>query len=166
MFLPRPVADCRYYHRSLNIRKLVEVGFSRLPARQTLPIAERLFHLPSEHILSGIRPMEKKDVPTVRDLLQGYFQRCETKLYPILNENEVEHWLLPRPGVVDCFVREAEGQVTDFFSFYHLPSSVIKINQKHKILQVRTWYAAVLPTCFCRRLTSTTRWLPLSPIKH
>lgn len=31
--LPKPVAECQYYHRSLNPKKLVSVGFSRLPVR-------------------------------------------------------------------------------------------------------------------------------------
>lgn len=28
--LPKPVASCRYYHRSLNPKKLIDVGFSAL----------------------------------------------------------------------------------------------------------------------------------------
>ena len=34
--LPKPVACCRYYHRSLNPKKLIEVGFSRLAPRMTM----------------------------------------------------------------------------------------------------------------------------------
>ena len=30
VLLPKPFATCRYWHRNLNPRKLVEVGFSRL----------------------------------------------------------------------------------------------------------------------------------------
>ncbi len=30
VLLPKPVATCRYYHRSLNPKKLIDVGFSRL----------------------------------------------------------------------------------------------------------------------------------------
>ena len=33
--LPKPVARCRYWHRSLNPKKLIEVGFSRLAPRMT-----------------------------------------------------------------------------------------------------------------------------------
>ena len=33
VLLPKPVATCRYYHRSLNPRKLIDVGFSRLAVR-------------------------------------------------------------------------------------------------------------------------------------
>jgi glycylpeptide N-tetradecanoyltransferase len=29
VLLPRPVAECQYWHRSLNPKKLIAVGFSR-----------------------------------------------------------------------------------------------------------------------------------------
>lgn len=32
--LPRPVCGCRYWHRSLNPKKLIEVRFSSLQVRQ------------------------------------------------------------------------------------------------------------------------------------
>jgi glycylpeptide N-tetradecanoyltransferase len=28
--IPKPFATCRYWHRSLNPKKLIEIGFSRL----------------------------------------------------------------------------------------------------------------------------------------
>jgi glycylpeptide N-tetradecanoyltransferase len=34
--LPKPVAQCRYWHRSLKPKKLIEVGFSRLQVRHLL----------------------------------------------------------------------------------------------------------------------------------
>jgi glycylpeptide N-tetradecanoyltransferase len=34
--LPRPVASTRYWHRSIDPRKLIDVGFSRLPQRTTM----------------------------------------------------------------------------------------------------------------------------------
>jgi len=34
--LPKPVAQCRYWHRSLKPKKLIEVGFSRLAPRMTM----------------------------------------------------------------------------------------------------------------------------------
>jgi glycylpeptide N-tetradecanoyltransferase len=44
--------------------------------------------------------------------------------------------LLPREGVLDSFVVEDPDskQITDFISFYHLPSSVLK-HVEHKTLK-------------------------------
>lgn len=39
--LPKPVATCQYWHRSLNPKKLIDIGFSRLQVqlRQTISSA-------------------------------------------------------------------------------------------------------------------------------
>ena len=49
--------------------------------------------------------------------------------------------MLPRDGVVDSFVVEDPHtkEVTDFLSFYHLPSSILK-HEKHKLLRVAYSY--------------------------
>ncbi len=64
--LPTPVAKCRYWHRNLNPKKLVNVGFSHLTRRMTLPRAVKLYKLPAAPLTPGIRPMEQKDVKQVR----------------------------------------------------------------------------------------------------
>ena len=54
--------------------------------------------------------------------------------------------LLPREGVVDCYVlKNAAGKVTDMISFYHLPSSVLN-NPKHDHLEVAYSYYNVATT--------------------
>ena len=35
--LPKPVAQCHYWHRSINPKKLVDIGFSRLGTQATVP---------------------------------------------------------------------------------------------------------------------------------
>ena len=43
-----------------------------------------------------------------------------------VTEEDVKHWLLPRKDVIYSYVVEKNKQVTDFVSFYCLPSSVLK----------------------------------------
>jgi len=45
--------------------------------------------------------------------------------------DEVAHWFLPRPKVIDSYVAVSEetGEVTDFISFYHLPSTILNHNE-------------------------------------
>ena len=52
--LPKPVATCRYWHRSINPRKLVDVGFSQLSARGTMQRLIKLNRLPDQPQTPGV----------------------------------------------------------------------------------------------------------------
>jgi glycylpeptide N-tetradecanoyltransferase len=43
--LPKPVSACRYFHRSLNPRKLLDIKFTHLGPRMTVPRTEKLYKL-------------------------------------------------------------------------------------------------------------------------
>ena len=128
--LPVPVASCRYYHRSLDPKKLIEVEFSRLPPRMTMARMQRLFRLPEQTALTSLRPMTSEDVPSAHKLLSKYLQKFNLSV--IFTLEEFAHWLMPREGVVQSYVNTdpKTNEVTDFISFYHLPSSIMQ-NPKH-----------------------------------
>ena len=63
--IPTPIGQTTYWHRSLNPKKLVDVGFSSLPAKTPMARYSKMYKLPSETHCVGLRPMEKKDVPAV-----------------------------------------------------------------------------------------------------
>jgi glycylpeptide N-tetradecanoyltransferase len=133
--LPKPLAVCRYWHRSLNPKKLIEVGFSRLSANMTMGRTIKFYKLPDAPSVRGIRPMEARDVAGVTRLLAGYLARFAYA--PTLSEEDVAHWLLPRDDVVYSYVLAGGADpdvLTDFFSFYSLPSTVIH-HPVHKVLR-------------------------------
>ncbi len=51
-------------------------------------------------------------------------------MYPEMTVGDVKHFMLPKEDVIDSYVVEevVDGKktITDFFSFYTLPSSVLK----------------------------------------
>ena len=133
--LPKPIAVCRYWHRSLNPKKLIEVGFSRLGANMTMARTIKFYKLPDAPTVAGVRPMEARDVGAVTKLLAAYLGRFAYA--PVLSEEEVAHTLLPRDDVVYSYVLDGgadNGGITDFFSFYSLPSTVIN-HPVHKVLR-------------------------------
>lgn len=73
--LPVPVAQCRYYHRLLDPKKLIEVGFSRLQPRMTMARTLKLYKLPAETSTPGLRPMTPDDVPSAHKLLLEYLKQ-------------------------------------------------------------------------------------------
>lgn len=137
--LPKPVAEGQYWHRSLNARKLIDVGFSRLAPRMTMARTMKLYRLPAKPATPGVRPMEPRDVPAVTRLLAQYLQRYH--LAPHMDEADVAHWLVMRPDVVNSYVVEsAEHGVTDLVSFYTLPSTVIGHDQHSSLKAAYMFY--------------------------
>jgi glycylpeptide N-tetradecanoyltransferase len=102
--LPVPVATARYHHRSLNPKKLVNVGFSRLSGKTTLARLLKLYKLPDETSTPGLRPMRASDVPGVHRLLAAYTSKFALRVS--FAEEDVAHWLLPRDRVVHSYVVE------------------------------------------------------------
>lgn len=66
--------------------------------------------------------MVEDDVQQVSLLLNEYLLKF--KFAPVLSEEEVRHWLMPLNNVVYSYVVKEGDVITDFISFYSLPSSV------------------------------------------
>uniref|UniRef100_A0A8C8FAC7 Glycylpeptide N-tetradecanoyltransferase n=1 Tax=Oncorhynchus tshawytscha TaxID=74940 RepID=A0A8C8FAC7_ONCTS len=138
--LPKPVSTCRYWHRSLNPRKLVEVKFSHLSRNMTLQRTMKLYRLPDSTKTPGLRAMERRDVRQVTELLQKHMRRFQ--LAPSMGEEEVAHWFLPQDDIIDTFVVEGAGGVlTDFTSFYTLPSTVMHHPQHRSLKAAYSFYS-------------------------
>jgi len=133
--LPTPVSSCRYYHRSLDPKKLVEVQFSRLPPRMTMARFQKLYRLPKEVTTANLRPMTPEDVKSAHSLLTNHLKKFSLTVE--FSVDDFAHWLLPREGVIYSYVacnnKEDSSIVTDMISFYVLPSTIIG-NQKHSHL--------------------------------
>lgn len=141
--LPRPISESRYYHRSLNPKKLIEVGFSHLGPRMTMARTLKLYKVPDQPQLPGMRKMTPKDLPRVFELVTNYLSKFP--LHPEFKEAELGHWMLPREGVVYSYVREVDGKVTDVCSFYSLPSNILG-HDKYNLLKAAYSYWNVATT--------------------
>ncbi|KEP52126.1 glycylpeptide N-tetradecanoyltransferase [Rhizoctonia solani 123E] len=136
IFLPTPVSTARYYHRIIQVQKLVDVGFTHVPRGSTMARMLRQNAVPDNFDLAGLREMEESDIKNVLALYEKYMQRFQ--LTPVMNEAEMKHHMLSGRGVGEYKDGRREGQVvwayvvenpetkaiTDFFSFYSLPSTI------------------------------------------
>ncbi len=122
--LPRPVASCQYFHRTLEAQRLVEARFTRPPRDMLMRDFIKKYALPAAPAVPGLRPLTPADVPAARTLLLAYLERFV--LAPRFSEAEFAHWFLPRSGVISSFVVEdpESHALTDLCSFYTLPSTV------------------------------------------
>ncbi|KAK2706258.1 hypothetical protein QYM36_016337 [Artemia franciscana] len=132
VLLPKPLATCRYWHRSLNPKKLIEVGFSHLSRNMTMQRTIKLYRLPEQPRTVGFRPLEKEDVPATRKLLMTYLKKFD--LVPTIDDEEFAHWFLPRVGVINSYIVKQDGAITDMVSYYTLPSTVMS-HPTHKSIK-------------------------------
>ncbi|KAH8087475.1 Glycylpeptide N-tetradecanoyltransferase, partial [Filobasidium floriforme] len=147
--LPTPIGVCRYYHRTLNPVKLVDIGFTPVRRGDTVSRMVRRFGLPASTSTPNFREMCKEDIPQVLDLMKRYMARFELE-QKFDTEEEIEHWFISGRGtgeyvkgqgrkgqVAWAYVVEASDpethRITDFMSFYSLPSLIMK-HAKHKDL--------------------------------
>jgi glycylpeptide N-tetradecanoyltransferase len=120
--LVKPIAVAHYWHRSLNPKKLIAVGFSHIPSGMTMSGIVRLNKTLEQPVTPGIVAMEPKHVPGVTKLLHTYLQTH--KVWIEMDEVEVAHWFLPRQNVIYTYcVINNLGDVTDFCSFFNIPNS-------------------------------------------
>lgn len=99
----------------------------------TLQRTMKLYRLPDVTKTSGLRPMEPRDIKAVQELTNTYLKQFH--LAPVMDEEEVAHWFLPQEHIIDTFVVEnSSGKLTDFLSFYTLPSTVMH-HPAHKSLK-------------------------------
>ncbi|XP_004930199.1 glycylpeptide N-tetradecanoyltransferase 2 isoform X2 [Bombyx mandarina] len=131
--LPKPIATCRYWHRSLNPKKLIDIKFSHLSRNMTMQRTLKLFKLPDMPKTPGFRKMEIQDCEAVVKLLNDYLKKFD--LAPIFSDEDFKHWFTPQVGIIDSFVVEGPNStITDFVSYYTLPSTVV-YHPVHKTLK-------------------------------
>lgn len=131
--LPTPVSCARYYHRTLDAAKLLDIGFSAVPHGMSRAEHMRRFALPDAPRLP-LREMTEADVPQVGRLVRRYMARFD--LAARFTDVEIAHMLLSGRGtdvgggrregqVTWTYVVEEAGRIRDVVSFYSLPSTVL-----------------------------------------
>ena len=56
------------------------------------------------------------------------------------DDEEFAHWFLPRDNVVNTYVIETDGKVTDMLSYYYLNSTIINHPKYSKLCAVYSFY--------------------------
>ena len=64
------------------------------------------------------------------------------KVYINYSKKEAQHWFIRREDIIESYVIENNNKITDFISFYCIPSSVLK-NDKHKEIKIAYAYYMV-----------------------
>ena len=99
----------------------------------------KLYALPDQPQTPGLRPIRESDCEVCCSKLNDYLRTF--RIAPQFTHADFKHWMMTQPGVVYGYVVEdpSTREITDMFSFYALPSSILG-NDKHKTLSAAYAY--------------------------
>jgi hypothetical protein len=145
-----------YYHRSLNIPKLVDVKFTYVPRSMTIARMVRLNKVPVRPCLA-LREMEAKDIPEVAELYSRYMDRFD--MATDMTKEEIEHTFLSGRGEEPSDTKgRRTGQIV--WSYVVEVSGLLFFVYKHsEDLSIRTRPPIQLPIS-----SHSIRYLPQSLI--
>ena len=119
--IPKPITKSTYWHRFLNVGRLVKTGFYN-----TNRLREKFFEVRGS---SQFRRMVTKDIPKVTKILENYFKTF--KIAPVIDKEWVKHWILP----IHAYVND---ETQDFISFYEVPYD--RVDGTDSVRQVYAFY--------------------------
>lgn len=132
--LPNTIFKTSYYHKLLNIPKLVDVDFIEKPDKISIQGFTKYFKI-QEFIDINIRKIETKDMEVCCKLLNQYHNKFKISI--LFSLEEFIHQFTFRENIIETYVVENNGQITDMLSFYFIPS---KLNNKYKYTDITKAY--------------------------
>ena len=119
------VGKSRYWHRGIDVRKLVKCGFMSIPKtvkslRNPMGALERIYAIPKQ-TSQTLRPIRRDDIETISNLFTSYLEKFPVHIVQDLEE--IKHTFID--DAISTYVIERDGKVTDFCSHYSLSSTIV-----------------------------------------
>lgn len=144
IIIPGIISKAKYYHRPINMRRLIESKFAPLPPHLSINDVESMFPIRKVSMPSNFRPIRMEDCeslcPLLNSSLSQYQLHCQFSL------DEIKHWFIDdvqKDKTVFAYVMEGEnGKINNFISFYSLPSTITSNNIKERLNVAYLFYYA------------------------
>jgi glycylpeptide N-tetradecanoyltransferase len=125
MMLPHVMASSRCFHRMLSVKKMLDIGFFQKNPRLSMKGMHKLYAVPKEPAIKGLRPMVRRDDSAVAQLLNAFLARYHIRYF--FSKKTVGQQFRGPAGICHSYVVEnSEGKITDFISFYQIEMTVLE----------------------------------------
>ena len=121
--LPNCLVSCTYYHRPINVPKLIDLEFMSCPKKLSLTTYSKSFKT-IDNLTINIRKLTENDCEICCEKFNEFHKKFNIGIQ--FNLNYFKHHFL---GIYS-YVVETNGVITDFISFYNLPI-IVKNNEKY-----------------------------------
>jgi glycylpeptide N-tetradecanoyltransferase len=118
------ITNAKYYHRPINIKKLLDINFIAKPGNITYKTYERLYKL-NDRLKLNIRKIQEKDIETCCNKLNDFNKKY--KVHQRFTLDEFRHKFYYSDNIVDSYVIETDNKITDFVSIIYCVKYLLEI---------------------------------------
>lgn len=136
-YLPTPFATSKYFHRALNLEKLLETKFTRIDGKIPLHDIQKKLELPDNVTNNNFIEMEECHIEGTLNIYNKYMEKYN--FHPIYTLDEFKYHFFGN-SYIKTFVMVNNGIVTDFASYNVHQSKVLKNNKKYNYIQRASLY--------------------------
>ena len=127
--LPRSLNKGTYYHRPINVQKLIELDF--------IEKTNVLFNIIKKPNIN-IRPLQPKDFNICCEMLNKY--NSQFKISILFEQEDFNYHFTFRPNIIESYVVENNNMVTDFISFFFIPSKIMNNRKYDEMKKAYVYY--------------------------
>jgi glycylpeptide N-tetradecanoyltransferase len=144
--LPNSLMKCSYYHRPLNIPKLVDIKFIEKPDKISLQGFAKLFKT-LDNTTINIRKIKPDDYNICCKLLNEYNNKFKISI--IFSQEEFNNHFAFKENIIESFVVENNYNITDFISFVFIPSKLNNNTNHTNLSKAYVYYYFNTETDLC-----------------
>lgn len=144
--LPTPITETLFYHRTINLEKLVDVGFTEIKDIE-LSNAIKYFEIDDKYTLKNFKKMEECHYESAYKILCNELDSYSVHI--VFSYDEFKYWFVN--DFVSSYVNtDNENNVLDFISYYKISNTVLKKDCKHKYIKMAYifYYGSTSATLF------------------
>ncbi|KAI3651642.1 hypothetical protein MP228_002945 [Amoeboaphelidium protococcarum] len=130
VILPKAVTNVKYLFRCINVKKLVDTGYTHIKKKMTLARTIKLYSLPAKYTVPGFRVLstEDQDLDTVLTQCAALYQEFykQFDMYHDMSVEEVKYYLTPvKDSLATCVVQNADSKVVAFTSYFVIKNKIL-----------------------------------------
>lgn len=134
-YLPKPISKATYYHRPINIKKLLAVGFLKVDEKCEPSALKKYFEI-KDKLPDFVHKMTEDDIDDAYELHMEYIKKYSC--YEHITKEQFKYMMFGNTIAHSYIVKDIDGYTIDFFSFIRYISTV-KDNDK-QIYRAQVYY--------------------------
>lgn len=137
--LPNKLTMSNYYHRPLNIKKLLDINFITKPNSISIKSFEKLYRVKDKKT-TDYESLSLKTLNICVKEYNNYYKKY--KIYQIMDEEEFKYKFFPVNNIIDTFIIKEDNNIKCLVSIFYLKSRILhNINYiDYNIAQIYHYY--------------------------